>query len=612
MQDNTLNYEAFVDELAAQVAKTIPDFVGADDREYLISAERKFVTMSGEALCKGDTVCTAYDTVCFYLQLIGEYIYEKALGCIYCGIPAKHRDSLLQNIAFVLFELVKNYIENDISQSEIISDSNDVVDEIFSQNIDRLADENEIDEKTAAMVKVFKWSSLIVSDECIDEAYMYTQANFLMLEEEYNDALRCYDKLIKIAPKDVRYYEAKAICLHNLEQYEQAAEVYKQIISLNKNRRILFMVAENYYLAEDFSGALAYYSEYLNYIESEAEGCKEKCDYCTGMEDDCSDKSHIEYYEDFAKLIEKTYIMIANCYYSKGDYINAVKYYDYVLENDSNNFEAIFGKAECYRKQKCYNAALEKYFSLPETEINEVKIVILTNIAICYDEMKQHETALEYYEKVLELAPENSVAVFNKGACCYEQHKYDSAIKLMQESISLGYSDIIDAYRIIIYCLIERGDYQTAIEYCEKTLGIEPNNAEALLNRADCALHISDINTALLYAQKALDNNVENKNRAYSILGDCYTYEKDYEKACEYYNKVINEILSKNDFSDSFSVTDDLRQGLGYAYYAKGCSLIEFSNSYDEAFMCFMRAIDYGYDKEECELKIKDIKRNWG
>lgn len=617
MSEENFDYKKHLNEMAEKIICIFPDFISEGDREYLSSIVKKLMKMCCDALCKNDSeLALSKEEFELYLTFICSYTSNKGLACVYCGVPREYWEDLMQNVAFVVFELIKKYIEDNVSFDEMVLDlcetMDDTVDEVFSDNIDKLLEENIIDEKTAAMSKVFKSSSLYSSEENDNEVTLYLKANTLMLEENYEEAISYYDRLIEQEPNEEKYYYAKAICLSNLEEYEKAAEVYKKLISISDNKNFLDSVAYCYYLAKDYSNSIDYYNKYLEYLEAEAESNKDKSDYYseTGDVDLC--EMYSDAASDFDEQIEKIYTMIANCYYMKDDYTNAMKNYDYVLELNPYNFEAIFAKAEWYRKQKCYNAALERYLSLPDTDIISAKIIILTNIALCYDEIKQHDMALNYYERVLEISPQNSVAIFNKGACLYELQKYDKALEFIHKSIDLGFDNIKEAYRIIIYCYMYKGMFSEAIEYCQKVLKLDPNNAEALLNEGDCYMREGKIAQAIEYTEQAIANNVETLSRAYSILGDCYSYDRDYETACEYYNKAINEILSNNDVTDNLSTSDNYKTGLAYAYYAKGNCLLECSESYDEAFMCFMRAIDYGYDREECEEKINDIKRNWG
>lgn len=610
------DYIKYSENISERIFSIIPDSVCVEDKEYLVSTIKKIMLMCGEAIVKNDSnVICQEEKFSLYLQLISMFALNKGLSCVYCGIPKKHWDSLIQNVAFIVFEQIKKYIENDTSSDEIMAEASgtteNIVNEIFGQNLDKLLEENEIDEKIARLAKEFKLSTLYTSCEPTDEMTMYLKANILALEENYSDALEYFNKLIDIDHDDTRYQYSKAICLYNLQEYTQAVEIYKNLLSTVGDKSLLDSIAYCYYLAKDFSCATDYYKQYLEYVEPEADANKEKAEYYAETGDEDSSRMYDEIAADFQKAIEKTYTMIANCYYMDDDYETAMKNYDYVLELNPQNFEAIFAKAEWYRKQKCYNAAIERYFSLPDTDILDVKIIILTNIALCYDEMKQHELALGYYDKVLELIPEDAVAMFNKGACLYELQKYDEAIKLIKESLTFGFEKIVDAYRTLVYCYLYEDNYFDAMEYCNKILELEPNNAEAMLNKADCCIRKDDIGQAKIYLERALENNVESKSRTYSLLGDCYSHDKDYEKASECYNNAINEILSDNDYADNIYDSDDFKDGLAYAYYAKGNCLMEGGNYYDEAYMCFMRAIDYGYDKEECEEKINEIKRNW-
>ena len=592
MTTEGFNYKDFAKDIAEQMPAVIPKSICEEDKKYLVSTVKHFIEKTGDAMQNAPFTNLSDEDFGYCLREIAEEVFYKGLCIITSGIPQKHWNSLLQNIAYIIFEVIKEFTENDFIQDEIITRITASVKTVFEKNIDKLMSEKEISEDIAKKAKEFSVLKFYEKYEPETEEAIFLLANLLLSDERYKEAMKYYDKLISMSSDTSMYYQYKASCLFGMQEYGKAIEVYQTVLMLSGNDVILDAIAYCYYMMEDYTNALQYYNKYLEYLEEQSVNIPNM-------------------YDDIEDDIEKTYVMIADCYNSNGDSANAMKNYDYVLELNPENFEAIYAKAEWYRNQKCYNAALERYFSLPDTDDSDAKLAVLTNIAFCYDEMKQHEAALEYYDKVLDIVPQSAIAVFNKASCIFEMQQYDKAIQLVRESIALGFENLVDAYRIIIYCDICKNEYSEAMEYCDKILELEPDNAEAFMNKGDCCIRTDNTDEAILYLQKALDNSVKDTGRAYTLLGDCNAEKEDYNTAAECYNSAINAILSINDVSDNLTTSDDYKKSLAYAYYSKGNCLIKSNQSYDAALMCFMRAIDYGYDKYDCEQKIKDIKREW-
>jgi len=90
----------------------------------------------------------------------------------------------------------------------------------------------------------------------------------------------------------------------------------------------------------------------------------------------------------------------ANCYYSLGEYENAMTYYDYAYndyENDSIKLECLFQKSMCFMLQKNFNFALVELFSLDEN-ISEYFIKKrLFYQAICYFGLEQYEESFSHF-----------------------------------------------------------------------------------------------------------------------------------------------------------------------------------------------------------------------
>ncbi len=53
--------------------------------------------------------------------------------------------------------------------------------------------------------------------------------------------------------------------------------------------------------------------------------------------------------------------------------------------------------------------------------------------AISLDNLKKHQEALEFYEKALDIEPNNSAMLTNKGVCLNNLKMYDEALVIKKE-----------------------------------------------------------------------------------------------------------------------------------------------------------------------------------
>ncbi len=156
-----------------------------------------------------------------------------------------------------------------------------------------------------------------------------------------------------------------------------------------------------------------------------------------------------------------------------------------------------------------------------------------------YDESQKgnKETAIEYYNKAIELNPEYTKAYYNRGVVYNNITEYKKAISDYNKAIELNPEDAT-AYnnRGIAYDDIK--DYEKAINDYTKAIELNPENATAYNNRGITYRHIKDYKKAISDYTKAIELNPEHAD-AYNNRGIAYKNIKDYERAISDYNKAI-------------------------------------------------------------------------
>lgn len=114
------DYKEFAKNLAQQAAGVIPPEISKPDKDYIVSLVLNFCNMSGEALYNDTEFQYSADSAYIITQFIGEWTFHKSIDLIHGKIPRQHRDKILQQIAFTVFEIAKQCVKRDMPQPDMI------------------------------------------------------------------------------------------------------------------------------------------------------------------------------------------------------------------------------------------------------------------------------------------------------------------------------------------------------------------------------------------------------------------------------------------------------------------------------------------------------------
>lgn len=114
-------------------------------------------------------------------------------------------------------------------------------------------------------------------------------------------------------------------------------------------------------------------------------------------------------------------------------------------------------------------------YCLNETE----KTVLYANIALSYSSEQDYKNAEEFICKALEIDSSDTFALYLYGNLMYAQNKYKDAISYYEKAIASKKMDKAlqtDLYGSYAVCCYNEKLYDTAKEYIEKALDMEPDN----------------------------------------------------------------------------------------------------------------------------------------
>lgn len=160
----------------------------------------------------------------------------------------------------------------------------------------------------------------------------------------------------------------------------------------------------------------------------------------------------------------------------RGNYREAIGYFDKALRVDSQNASALYGKV------------------------------------IAYDKLGNMTEAIKCYDEVIKTNPEDKaywndqakIIFNNKGINLAEQGEYESALSCFESALHID-DKYVDALYNMGNCLILLQRFKEALSYCDKVLSIDTAYIQALLNKGVIYYRLEDYDKAIYFFDKVIE-----------------------------------------------------------------------------------------------------------
>lgn len=319
----------------------------------------------------------------------------------------------------------------------------------------------------------------------------------------------------------------------------------------------------------------------------------------------------------------KNFICYALCFKSSylftiGEYTKAIQLFDsclVVMEN-SNDYllQALvnYGLGYAYINKSEYVKSLyyaQKGLSFAEKSGNTKIIAIAYNvIAIYYYEVKNYNTALEYWELALKTNPDISqfdkaVIAMNKGNAYTELKQYKKGLENFTEAMEIAETSGNTFFTALIYYNMaetydELGAYDTAISYNTKSIALSKSiNNKLLIGQSYLSLssvynHMKDHRSAIRFATVALENNQEDGD----INVDKQIYEQLY---------IANKALGNSkEALRNYEQMIKLKDSIYNEENTKTLTRLEMQNAFDKS-----EAANKAAQEKKDALALKELQR---
>lgn len=246
------------------------------------------------------------------------------------------------------------------------------------------------------------------------------------------------------------------------------------------------------------------------------------------------------------------------------------KYINFGLKNFSPDYNLYYMAATYYETIEDFDTAIEFYNKM--IELDEKSETAYSSISYCYSQLGNNELALKYVEKSIALNPQNSYPFYRKGRILANMKDYNEAITYFLKSLDYDRTDV-DSFQWISYCYSMLKNFDKSLEYANRAI---------LLNKEDCYSYFRKA-----WAYQEMGRYTE----AINFYKECINCDDRYIDA--YLN--ISYIYSKlGDSKQSLLYANKallLNQSYAYAHYRKAWALQE-SGRFEEACDGYSKAIE--------------------
>ena len=141
------DYKGFAQSMAEQAKELVPKDLSPEEQEYIVNTLGNFTLLAGEAVYNDESLQITAEQAVFITQVIAEWSFHKSIDLIHSGIDKSYWDSIMQKIAFTIFEVAKQGIIRNIQQEQLLQAIEHHVIKVYKKCIEDLEKRGVINEE---------------------------------------------------------------------------------------------------------------------------------------------------------------------------------------------------------------------------------------------------------------------------------------------------------------------------------------------------------------------------------------------------------------------------------------------------------------------------------
>ncbi|WP_372366823.1 tetratricopeptide repeat protein [Candidatus Uabimicrobium sp. HlEnr_7] len=367
--------------------------------------------------------------------------------------------------------------------------------------------------------------------------YLYSQRGLAYKKSNrYELANNDFTKALKINPDNNQAYKFRGTMLYAQKKYRAAEKDMKQALELNpKDAGLYTNLGTLYRDLKKYKQALYYYSKAIRVNNKSDSAYRNRARLYIDLKKLEYALRDIKSALDIEPQQEHSYYLRGTIFEKQQQYNKALQDYSTAIKYNSKWEVAYEARARVYALLKKYQLALEDLSMIAKLNPQDDIYMRLGNMCM---NIQNEKKALYFYNKVLEIKPNNSNAHSNIAVIYKKQKNYNKALQFFNKAISLNPSSHVfygnrgNLYAEMKLNLQAEADYTRAIK-------LNPTNATFYLNRGLLYETIERYQKGIDDYNIALSLSPENP-QFYFNRGVCYYKLKKYSPAIKDWKKCIH------------------------------------------------------------------------
>ncbi len=237
----------------------------------------------------------------------------------------------------------------------------------------------------------------------------------------------------------------------------------------------------------------------------------------------------------FAQNIDELHLK-ADSLFDAEQYNESKKLYTEIINIDNKNDSAYNRRANCYNKLSLTDLAISDFNRA--IELNPKYSAAIINLSGLYTKQNRPEDALQILSVGIKNMPDSSIFYSIKAYIFNEQKQNDSSLYYYNKAYNLDKTNVLNPYNITLIYAYDYVNIDSALYYAEVACKTDENDTSTYLLKAQVELEFGKFDDAIKTSEKAL-NKFINYVPFKEIIAEAHLYNEKTDQAI----KVGHEIL---------------------------------------------------------------------